>query len=632
MKAIASIVAVTLAAGALWAGPARVLVGPLCEATKGWSQDATMNVYTRAACCGCDPLAWGQILVYHALNHGTPAADWVPPERSGTVIFKGKAEARTTLLREPFDWVAVRDRTTATRADGETETPVARLMWDFGVIGNATYTDDLALATVNEERFKDYTGFAEGYRYSQPRDYGVVPDYWEGMLRRLLRVSLQVGAPLCAGIYTTGANMGHMIVVDGWGVDADGTEYFHVNYGWGGTQGYGWWDWETARTPAPYADHGFRTLYANVFPTALGSVVVGRVASAGQAPLSGASVTLTHENGTVWTATTDANGLYAFTDLPLVDTKGLYTPTTLPKDAYTVTVAAAGYVAQTQNVSVEGFIDDDLRLAKQNEWEAAQGKDGGGKGDGSGEPPVPYPLAFGGAVADFTLEPIAPIVLDTPAQLANLAQYAGKTVHVATGTYALAQTLVVPAGVTLVGGYNPATGVTDPLATPTRLVPAAGLYGTLVRLGEGATLDGFFLVDANAQIPLFVEPADDAKTQVAARNCVFSGGRNNYMGNMLAATCCVFLNKGAQDLPGGIATHCTFAGTLDDGSDGGGNLTGVGAASRPAAPTTCDAGHDCPAYGLDGRPLGGNLGALAPDGFDFEPAAAKAPGYRLRLN
>lgn len=617
----------------LWAAsaPERVIVSPLCAATESWNQDGKMDDYIGGWLCGCDPLAWGQVAVYHALNHGLPSASFVPPQVENTVIVGGKKEERQSLWLEPYDWVAVRDRTEATRENGEKENPVARLMYDFGTIGGGTYASGATMATVDQEGFKDYFRFEDGYCYTRPSpDWNMhMPEGfdWDDMLHRILRVSLQVGAPLCTGIYTTTANGGHMIVADGWGVDADGTEFIHVNYGWGGGSN-GWWNWERV-SDEPANDRGLQTVYANVFPTALGSVVVGRVSDAGRTPIVGAAVTLTAKDGTVWTARTDAEGCYVFKNLPLVDTKTLYPPTALPTDTYTVAVSAAGYVSQSATVTVEGYIDDALRGQKADEWENKVGK-----GD---EAPIVYPIAYGGSVADFVLEPTPKNIVDSPAELAAVSQYAGQTVYVATGTYALTEPLDVPADTTLIGGYNPETGVVDPLATPTRLrLDISAMGGEGIVLGKGAELNGFAL-EGNKNVPVLIQAADSAAGTATVRNCIFvsqpTWGTSEfaYVAQGLTLTTCVFFDIEGAQLNGCAVSHCTFVGNLPAGcSDDGGNQTQV-ASRRPIEPSVCEAGHECPAYGLDGRPLGGHLGALAPDSFEFSPEAVKALGYRLRL-
>ena len=620
----------------LWAAsaPERIIVSPLCDATKSWNQDGKMDDYIGGWLCGCDPLAWGQVAVYHALNHGVPSASFVPPQVENTVIVGGKEEARQSLWLEPYDWAAVRDRTEAKRENGETENPVARLMYDFGIIGGGTYASGATMATVDQEGFKAYFGFEDGYCYTRPSpDWNMhMPEGfdWDDMLHRILRVSLQVGAPLCTGIYTTTEKVGHKIVADGWGVDADGTEFIHVNYGFGGGSN-GWWNWERV-SDEPTSDRGLKNVYANVFPTALGSVVVGRVSDAGRAPIVGAAVTLTAKDGTVWTARTDAEGCYVFKNLPLVDTKTLYPPTDLPTDTYTVAVSAAGYVSQSATVTVEGYIDDALRIQKHNEWE-----DEVGKGD---EAPIIYPIAYGGSVADFVLEPTPKTIVDSPTELAAVSQYVGQTVYVATGTYALTAPLDVPAGTTLVGGYNPTTGVVDPLATPTRLEISLQELGPAITLAEGASLEGFVFDDSNGTSSPVIVAKSKGEGEVTAflRDCIFAakepwGSFAQLTSGGVQIETSVFFAIDKASLNWCKATHCTFVGALPtDTTDGGGNLViATNGTKRPTEPNYCAADHECPAYGLDGRPLGGHLGALAPDSFEFTPETLKALGYRLRL-
>lgn len=633
MRTTAPLLLALLAAPLLPAAdaPTRIIVSPLCAATESWNQDDKMNEYLGAPYCGCDPLAWGQIAVYHALNHGIPSGTWKPPAVSGEVTVNGKKVTRSSKYQEePYDWAAVRDRVEVKRPNGEQENPVARLMYDFGILGGANYTDDGTMATVNEDRFREYFNFAEGYRYMRPSVHWNMPEGfdWDDMLHRILRVSLQVGAPLGAGIYTTTgyADPGHMIVVDGWGVDENGTDYFHVNYGWGGSSN-GWWDW--SRVSADVTNNrGFRHFYASVFPTALGSVIVGRVSDAEYAPIAGATVKLTAEDGTVWTTRTDAEGCYVFKNLPLVDTKNLYPPTDLPTDAYTVEVSAAGYAAQSATVTVEGYIDDDLRGTKADQWENEN------KGDGKGEEaPIVYPITYGGSVADFVLEPVAKTVVDSVAELESLPD--GKTIYVATGTYALTQPLTIPANTTLIGGYNPKTGVVDPLATPTRLEMAISTLGSQgIVLGKGAELNGFALV-GNKNVPVIVQAADGAG-KPTVRNCVFVSQPTWGMSGIatvaqgVALTTCLFFDITGARLDNCTISHCTFVGALLESTDVGGNLAEV-ATRRPTKPNYCEAGHECPEFGLDGRPLGGHLGALAPDSFEFTPETLKALGYRLRL-
>ena len=645
MKRIASLFLLLLAAplpaaqqNNAWR-PVHTIMEPVCQATD-WNQTDALNAYVGArefeykgqtykgipgSPCGCDPLAWGQIVTYHALNHGAPSATWEPPAITDPYVQKNGARVERTPLTGPFDWAAVRDK----RALKE-DIPVARLMWNLGILGHTEYAADGGAAGSVRKEFIKYFGFAEGYCYTKPKPGGVVADYWEDMLHRILRVSLQVGAPLGTGIYID--TLGHMVVTDGWGVDENGTEWFHVDRGWGNAQGL-WWDLPTVNQEME------REIYPNVFPTSLGSVIVGRVSDAKHAPIANAKVSLTAEDGTVWTTRTDANGCYVFKNLPLVpvwqdEAEALpYDPAELPVDVYTIAVEGAGYLAaQPQTVEIGSYIDDDLVGSLQNAWESTQ--KGGGKDDGKGGGVV-YPLSYGGAVADFVLEPTPKTVISTPNGLNDLSQYAGQTVYVATGTYTLTQPLTIPANTTLIGGYNPATGVVDPLATPTRLEMAISTLGSQgIVLGKGAELNGFALV-GNKSVPVIVQAADGAG-KPTVRNCVFVSQPTWGMSGIatvaqgVALTTCLFFDITGARLDNCTISHCTFVGALLESTDVGGNLAEVDT-RRPTEPSVCTAGHECPAYGLDGRPLGGHLGALAPDSFEFTPETLKALGYRLRL-
>ena len=190
---------------------------------------------------------------------------------------------------------------------------------------------------------------------------------------------------------------GHMIVVDGWGVDADGKEWFHVDKGYGSASGR-WWDLDKLVT------EGF-AFYPNVFPTDLGGVIVGRVATDGAVPVLGATVTLSTADGKIkGTATTDANGCYAFTGLPKPSADAVKDPAVpYPEVHYTLTVQAEGYAdAPAQIVTVESHVDDPTRAAKQAAWDEAHKDDKPGEGKAAF-----FELAYAGAVADFALTPNA---------------------------------------------------------------------------------------------------------------------------------------------------------------------------------------------------------------------------------
>lgn len=344
----------TALCAAVWAGmgmaaelaqsdaPDFVVVAPRCAATD-WDQEGALNAYVGkkdlsgyvdgagrsgfdGAVCGCDPLAWGQVLVYHALNHDVPAQGWEPEPFEGSVGY-GSEDVPRASWPGTYDWEAVCNKWTLGAADDLKDIPVARLMWNLGLLGKVNYQSALGAAgSIKVEGFKAYCGFADGAMYSKIQRNGAMVPYWPDLMRRLLRVGAQVEAPTVLQI------SGHMIVVDGWGVDADGKEWFHVDKGYGSASGR-WWDLDKLVT------EGF-AFYPNVFPTDLGGVIVGRVATDGAVPVPGATVTLSTADGKIKdTITTDANGCYAFTDLHKPSADAVDDPAVpYPADRYILSV------------------------------------------------------------------------------------------------------------------------------------------------------------------------------------------------------------------------------------------------------------------------------------------------------
>lgn len=614
--------------------PDFAIVAPRCAATD-WNQTAELNAYVGnkdlsgyvggagrsgidGAVCGCDPLAWGQVLVYHALSHGVPAQGWEPEPFEGAVGY-GAEDVPRASWPGAYDWAAVRDKRTLDAADDLKDIPVARLMWNLGLLGKVNYQSALGAAgTIKVEDFKAYCGFADGAMYSKIQRSGAMVPYWPDLMRRLLRVGAQAEAPTVLQI------SGHMIVVDGWGVDADGKEWFHVDKGWGSASGR-WWDLDKL------ADEGF-AFYPNVFPTDLGGVIVGRVATDGQAPVPGATVTLRAEGGqTTRAATTDANGCYAFTGLPKPSADAVDDPAEpYPADRYVLTVQAEGYAdAPAQTVTVESHVDDPTREAKQAAWDEAHKDDKPGEGEAAY-----FELAYAGAVADFALTPNPVFVTaegggdgrswETAASLRDALVRADAVhpIHLAAGDYALGETLEIPVGLTLQGGHDPATGARDPLNRPSRLTFADGAR---LLLGSDATLDGLWLEGAGAADSLVTSSGTGGMPTL--RGCVLQGGRDGKAASFCVLVCCLFPGS-SVGLDTCELTHCTFAGQIGAARDcptlsNESHRMNVGTDGlRPTAEENCPRlNHTCPETGLDGRPLGGLRGALGP----------ALPGYRLLI-
>ncbi|MCI6590381.1 MAG: C10 family peptidase [Lentisphaeraceae bacterium] len=611
--------------------PTWTAIEPLCAATD-WDQEGALNAYVgydatgttwQNNACGCDPLAWGQVVVYHALNHGFPAAGWEPMPVTGRVYFgtNDQTGVERTTMSGPYDWVAIRDK--VWEKDGEDKTlscPVGRLMWDLGIIGNARYGYNTLATCWSYDSTNDatiYTYFnygGKGYRYTKPVVNEALQPYWREMLRTLLRTSLQAGAPVVTSITSSG---GHMVVTDGYGVDADGKEWFHIDYAWQDVKGY-WWDLDEFVSQV-------NALYAFTYPTDLGGVITGRVTTPTGAPVAGATLVLS--NGTeARVTTTDAAGAYCFSGLTPLSDEGV-TAEDLPRMNYTVTVLAESCEDATQCVTLAPYIDDDRRSEKQDAAEEALGKD----------VLYTFPLVIGSAVADFTVTPrrfFAPGATGSgrswadPAALTveAVAAAAGCELFLAQGSYAFTEALTLPAGTTLSGGYNPATGLANPLATPSVLnFQTEENLEACITLSANSELRGLSLTfstsdKGEAQALLFSDSALADKPQVIGVSFPAYSAAYKYAAN-LALTCCTFAcDTGSPRCINCTFLHCSFYDKEyndTDATDLGGNRFGVTSGSwRPESALPCPdkAKHTCPELGLDGRPLNQTQGALAPVG------------------
>ena len=96
-----------------------------------------------------------------------PKQGWEPTPFEGSVGY-GAEDVPRASWPGAYDWAAVRDKLTLDAADGLKDIPVARLMWNLGLLGKVDYQSALGAAgTIKVEDFKAYCGFADGAMYSK---------------------------------------------------------------------------------------------------------------------------------------------------------------------------------------------------------------------------------------------------------------------------------------------------------------------------------------------------------------------------------------------------------------------------------------------------------------------------------
>lgn len=631
--------------------PARILIAPFCQLTD-WNQDGELNRYVdvkssisepgtdigSGRLCGCDPLAWGQIAVYHALKHGFPEKDWIPPNISNpsappSAVNEGAADITDTVggahvqlgaggrtwieprstMPGAYDWEAVAQKKTLTDADGKViDSPVGRLMWNLGIIGHTLYVPGSSSGTIYNYRFQAYFGNEGcGYQYSlylkrptTSEGATVDPEGWE-KLYAMLRCTLAAEAPAST---TVSLDAGpHQVVVDGYGIDVYGNEVFHIDYGWGNNPDG---DWETLEE----LGNKYRAINVNVHPKELGAIVTGRVAYADLSGVKGVTATLTDGIRTYAAATDDA-GIYVITGLP----ENSFWDLSLSDSDGTVLKAA--------RVALGDFYDD---FDKESE-DDGKDKDGTAAKD-KGEF---TPHRYAGAVVDLTLDAypetsygtvrwIAPNgkgdgkAYDSPAAPSSLSSIPdGTRVCLLAGDYTVNAGITVGKNCLIEGGYiGPDTR--DPWHHPT-LIRFTGTHQADLTAGNGSRIDGIRFLSGSAADYLIRSAADTTLLPVFDR-CLFVDTVADSKKTLYDAR----LRRCAVATPlqlfgSSSVLHCAFAGILSEHLsancvDLGGNVDSVGGdltAWRPSD-TLCDGTqHTCPTLGIDGAPLKNRLGPFA---------------------
>lgn len=327
--------------------PEVIVVHPLCAPTEAWNQTGRLNELTKDL-CGCNPLAWGQVLTYHGLVTGFPKADWKPKQVTDFVQIPDGTHVKQvyrTTTPGGYNWKDVSDL----------GPDAARLMWDLGILGHTLYTETATSGTVTSDRVVSYFDYkGKGWIYTLPLYWKtpnsqIVEETWPNLAERLMRGTLHAGAPSVVGITTEDGGL-HAIICDGYGYAKDGTLLLHFHDGWG--KGSDKWRplnflW-TVGDPTIKRE-GISTFYVNVHPEDLGCVLAGRVTQAGKS-LEGAEVMLS----TGETVKTDRAGGYVFTKLAT-------------ETDYTVTVKVDGK-EYTKTVKTGRFIDDPLRNKEQDKY------------------------------------------------------------------------------------------------------------------------------------------------------------------------------------------------------------------------------------------------------------------------
>ncbi len=210
--------------------PGEIVVEPLL--TTNWNQNNHYNelcppdpdasaYYDGRVPTGCVPVAFAQVMKFHNWPvRGTGSHEYADPEPIGGT--------RSARFADPYDWERMKTSYDPWDEEPEAEVhAVAELLYELGVAAEIDYRDDGSSASKRQlmRALREHFYYEGGEALRRSDD----PDAFDSAIED----DLLAGQPVPVSV------PGHAIVADGLGREA-GQDYYHINYGWGGTND-GWY-------------------------------------------------------------------------------------------------------------------------------------------------------------------------------------------------------------------------------------------------------------------------------------------------------------------------------------------------------------------------------------------------------
>jgi hypothetical protein len=185
---------------------------------------------------------------------------------------------------------------------------IGALCHDAGVAALMAYASDGSGAAISDaaEALVNTFGYANAVCVYDGTDTMPVGLY------DMVNPNLDAGCPVVLSIW--GPPGGHAVVCDGYGY-SNSTLYHHLNLGWGGNSN-AWYALPIIDTSSGGTYTSVHDVLYNVWTTGTGEIISGHVTNSGGTPVTGAVVTATRVGGGTYTATSNANGIYAFAKIP----------------------------------------------------------------------------------------------------------------------------------------------------------------------------------------------------------------------------------------------------------------------------------------------------------------------------
>jgi len=321
-------------------------VGPLIQTY--WNQATADNTSTGPACynyftppfgagansnyvCGCVATALAQLMYYHqypTVGVGTATFPVTVDEFSVTYPLRGGNGSGG-----PYDWADMQLVPTDSSSAVQLQA-VGALCYDAGVAVNMIYTASESSATMVAAQ----AALTHTFKFNNAIDCDASSLNLGYNYINMINPNLDAGLPILLGF--DGPPGGHCAVVDGYGYNL-GTLYHHLNMGWGVVESNVddvWYQLPLIYT-ADNGDFGnLEDCLYNIFTNGAGEIISGRVLDSIGNPIAGASITAQRIGGGFYSATTSANGIYAFAKVPSSST-------------YIITATNTGYFSMTGNFS-----------------------------------------------------------------------------------------------------------------------------------------------------------------------------------------------------------------------------------------------------------------------------------------
>ena len=202
--------------------------------TSQWNQtnpyylSCPLDTNGRRCITGCVATAMAQVLYYHRSRSVTQTTH----DMAAYVTTSHGVSVDAVPAGSFIDWDNMVDRYAGTTTTDEQKAAVANLMKYCGTAVQMDYTSSsssayLASAAYAMAAFFNYSSHT---RYLNRDNSGISDDEWENLVYTDLSNSL----PVMYGGWSDKNNNAHAFVIDG----CDDQGFFHINWGWGGSQGY----------------------------------------------------------------------------------------------------------------------------------------------------------------------------------------------------------------------------------------------------------------------------------------------------------------------------------------------------------------------------------------------------------